>query len=67
MKRISMRQTTPFESSCDVSFPRALAIAISQSYAYVQSSQQAFWTSCGWNDANRGELGRGTLPPWQSS
>jgi hypothetical protein len=44
-----------------VGFPRELAIAISQTYAFFQSKQteenrqqQVFWTTRGWDDGNRG-------------
>jgi hypothetical protein len=45
-----------------VGFPRELAVAISQSYAFFRSKeteedrqQQVFWTKRGWDDANRGD------------
>ncbi|MGH6838386.1 MAG: hypothetical protein ACREDT_06235 [Methylocella sp.] len=43
------------------SFPRAVAIMISQTYAFFESNQteenkqqQVFWTIRGWDDGNRG-------------
>jgi hypothetical protein len=45
-----------------VGFPRELAIAISQTYAFFRSKQteenrqqQVFWTTRGWDDGNRGD------------